>query len=342
VDDYWNLLGSDTVTEVAQKLAAASYDESLETMPQEPHRQDLESAIKITVLKQAEKFLIHLSNPRDKFFRAMMRSHEAENLKSVFRYIGSGRSDREELRRRIYMTKSSRISYDNVLSARDFSELSDSLRGTHFYRVLQESLKRLQSGEERSLFPLETALDMFVELSLHKAMKKMPIGDQNLLMPIFGARVDLFNIYILYRTIRFFNMTPEETLNRLLPVRFRVSLAFLRDAARAETYEQLTEMLKSRFHEYSDILTESAADEEPLLSLERGIKRYIYNQARKVFNGGPPGFHTVISYFVLKEFEIADIIRIIEYVRYGYDRRHAAAYLTRPIISAAGGETEWQ
>ena len=35
-----------------------------------------------------------------------------------------------------------------------------------------------------------------------------------------------------------------------------------------------------------------------------------------------------------------DIIRIIEYVRYGYDRRDAASYLTRPIAET-GVETEW-
>jgi V/A-type H+-transporting ATPase subunit C len=339
-DDYWHLLGSDTVGEVAQKLSATAYDESLPAMPAEPHRQDLEAAIKLTALKQAEDFLIHMSSPRDVFFRAMMRSHEAENLKSVFRFIASGRTDRDELRRRLYATKSSKISYDNVLSARDFSELSDALKGTYFFRVLSEPLKKLHTGEEKSLFPLETALDMSVELSLFKALKKMSAAERNRLMPIFGRRADLFNLYILYRATRFYSMTPEEMLNRLLPVRYRVTLNFLRGAVRAAGHEQMAEMLKSRYPEYGELFSEASEDEEPQLALERNIKRYVYTQAIKVFNGGPPGFHTVVSYFALKEFEITDIIRIIEYVRYGYDRRHAAAYLTRPIIS--GGETEWQ
>ena len=47
-----------------------------------------------------------------------------------------------------------------------------------------------------------------------------------------------------------------------------------------------------------------------------------------------------MSYFVIKEFEIQDLIHIIEDVRYGYDRRHAAVYLIKPILM--GGETEWQ
>jgi hypothetical protein len=43
----------------------------------------------------------------------------------------------------------------------------------------------------------------------------------------------------------------------------------------------------------------------------------------------------------LKEFEITDLTRIIEYVRYAHEKRSAAAYLTKPI-AAAGGEHEWQ
>jgi V/A-type H+-transporting ATPase subunit C len=339
-DDYWCLLGSDTVREVGQKLCATAYDESIRTMPAEPHRQDLESAIKTTVLKQAENFLIHMSSPRDVFFRAMMSSHEAENLKSVFRFIASGRSDRDEFRRRLYSAKSSKLSYDNVLSARDFSELSDALRGTRFFRVLAEPLKKLHSGEEQRLFPLEAALDMFVELSLFRALKKMPRADWTLLMPIFGARVDLFNLYILHRSMRFYDMTPEEILNRTLPARWRVTLDFLREAARADGHERMAEMTRSRYPGYGRLLSDAAEDPEPELALERNIKRHVWERAARVFNEGLPGFHTAVSYFTLKEFEITDIVRIIEYVRYGYDRRHAAAYLTRPIIS--GGETEWQ
>jgi V/A-type H+-transporting ATPase subunit C len=341
VDDYWNFLSSDTVTEIGQKLRGTSYEDALETMPSDPHRHDLESAIKNTLMIQAESFLYHMSSPRDKFFKALIRRHEADNLKSVFRYITSGRTNRDELRRRLYMSKQSRISYDNVLSSRDFMELSDALRNTQYYKVLAEPLRRLHTGEEHSLFPLEMALDIFIELSQFKTLKKLDLAEKNRLLPIFGIRIDLFNLYLLYRAIEFYNMTPEETLNRLLPVRFRVTMPILRELARAESGARITEGLKTRFPRYAEIFSSASGDEHPQLSLERNVKRYIYNQARHVFGDGPPGFHTAASYYILKEFEITDIIRIIEYVRYGHDRRNAASYLTRPI-TATGGETEWQ
>jgi V/A-type H+-transporting ATPase subunit C len=341
VDDYWNFLGRDSVTEIAQKLRDTAYEEALETMPSDPHRHDLESAIKNTLLIQAESFLFHMSSPRDKFFKALIYRHEADNLKSVFRYIASGRTNRDELRRRLYMSKQSRVSYDNVLSARDFMELSDALRNTQYHKVLAEPLRRLHIGEEHSLFPLEMALDIFIELSQYKTLKKLETIEKKQLLPIFGVRIDLFNLYLLYRATEFYNMTPEETLNRLLPVRYRVTMPILRELVRVDSKEKIMEMMKGRFPQYAELISTALSDENPQLALERNIKRHLYMQAARVFGGGSPGFHTAVSYYILKEFEITDIIRIIEYVRYGHDRRNAAMYLTKPIV-ATGGNTEWQ
>jgi V/A-type H+-transporting ATPase subunit C len=340
-DDYWDLLSSDTVPEIKEKLMSTAYGEFFETMPAETHRHDLESAINSTLVSQAEGFLFHMSSPRDKFFKTLTYQYEADGLKSVFRHIASGRSDREKLRRRLNVPKHSVVSYDNMLSARDFSEVSDVLRNTPYYRSLAEPLRRLHSGEERSLFPLEMALDMFVESSQNKALKKLEPDERNRLLPIFGTRADLYNLSILYRAFAYYNLTPEETLNRLLPARYRVSMPLLREFVRAESGSRLTEMLKGKFPGYAELISSVQDDENPELALESKIKRYVYAQAKYVFDSGPPGFHTAVGYYILKQFETGDLTRIIECVRYAYDRRGASAYLTKPI-AAAGGEHEWQ
>jgi V/A-type H+-transporting ATPase subunit C len=340
-DDYWDLLSSNTVPEIKEKLMSTAYGEFFETLPAEAHRHDLESAIHSTLISQAESFLFHMSSPRDKFFKTLMYQYEADDLKSVFRHIASGRADREKLRRVLNVSKHSMVSYDNILSARDFSEVSDVLRNTPYHRSLAESLKRLHSGEERSLFPLEMALDMFVEFLQNEALKKLETGERSRLLPIFGARADLYNIYILYRAVAYYSMTPEETLNRLLPSRYRVTMPVLRELARAESGPRLTETLNGGFPAYAELISSALDDEIPELALESKIKRYIYIQAKKVFDNGPPGFHTAVGYYILKQFEITDLTRIIEYVRYAHDKRDAAVYLTKPI-AVAGGEHEWQ
>jgi V/A-type H+-transporting ATPase subunit C len=334
------LLGSDTVGEIAQKLRQTDYNEVLSTLPAEPRRQDIEFAVKTTILKEAENFAIHMSDPRIKFFLTWVGWHEAENLKSIFRYIAAGRGDRDALRRRLYIMKSSKVSYDNVLLVRNFTELAESLKGTPYYAPLSDSLRKISAGEEKNLFLLETSLDRFNESSLFKGLMNLGPDERRNLLPLFGSRLDLFNIYILYRALTFYDLSPEEILSLFLPFQFKINLHLLGAAIHDESFEHTIERLKDRFAAYSDVFASGLADENPQLSLERNIKRFLYKLAYKVVMTGSPGFHTVVGYFLLKEYEITDIIRITEAVRYGHDRRLAAAYLIRPIVS--GGEKTWQ
>jgi V/A-type H+-transporting ATPase subunit C len=339
-DDYWSLLESDTVDEIAQKLRSTSYEDSVSSLPLEPHRQDVEFAVKTTILKEAENFAVHMSGARRRFFLTWVGWHEAENLKSIFRYISAGRTDRDALRRRLYIMKSSKVSYDNVLLVRDFAGLAESLKGTPYYAPLLDPLRKISLGEEQNLFLLETSLDGFNELSLFSELMSLDADERRKLLPLFGARLDLFNIYILYRALTFYELSPEEMLNLLLPVQFKINLHILGAAIHDESFEDTIERLRHKFAAYADIFESGLSDESPQLSLERNIKRHLYRLAHRIVLNGAPGFHTVMGYFFLKECEVTDIIRITEAVRYGYDRRLAAAYLSRPIVS--GGETTWQ
>lgn len=341
-ETYWGLLNCDSVAEIADQLKSTEgYALHLETLPpREVRRYDLEYALKASLLAEANSFLLHFNGARDTFFRAWVAWYEAENLKNIFRHIMSGNTDREKLRRRLFHIPGTALSYDALVMARNFAELGEALRGSVFHRVLVEPLRRLVTGEETTLFPLEMAVDTLVENILYRAMFRLEKGERLLLMPIFGARIDLLNVYTIYRAILFYHMPPEETLNRLLPVRHKIQLGLLRRLCRCETFDQALEMLEEVSPAYATVFRNSQQQPEPQLALERNINRFLYQQALRVCRGGAPGFHTAISYFLLREFEIKDLIRIIEDVRYDYDRRHAISYLTKPILP--GGDVSWQ
>lgn len=339
-EDYWSLLGSDSVGEVAAKLRSTeAYGESTSRLPQDVHRYDLEFAVRMTLPEIANKFIIHLSSPRDSFLRAWLSLYEAENLKSIFRYIASDRTDRDGLRRRLYAVPGSPVSYENLLSARDFSAASDALRGTPYWRALSEPLRRLAGGMPESLFNLETAVDSFVERLLMRALERLEPAERARLLPLFGARADLLNVDILYRSLAFYAMTPEETLGALLPGRWRITLPRLREAARMRSEDAVTQMLTAHYPAYSELLAVSEG-EDPHMAFERNVKRRIIKSALAVYRSSSPGFHTAMAYFVIKSFETEDLVHIVEDVRYDYDRRTAARYLTKDIIT--GGDSEWQ
>lgn len=333
----WELLHAESVGEIAERLRhAPGYQAHLETLPpRDVHRYDLEGLIKAIPLTEAAAFLNYLNGPRDAFLRAWVERHEADNLKSLLRWILSGRQDREELRRRLWEVPDSKLPGDLLLSARDFPELLETLRGTRYHRVMREPMKHLIDGES-NLFALEMALDIEAESHIHQALWALAPEDRRLILPLFGARIDLINLYWLYRGRRFFRMAPEELMNRLLPCRYRIRPAQLRAMTRAQTLEEALELLSQT--PYGRVFHESAPQDE--LVVERDIKRFLLLSAREIYRVGPPSFHTAMSYFMLRELEIEDLTTIIEDVRYDYDRRHAAVYLARPLLF--GGDNPWQ
>lgn len=340
-DEYWALLGLKSTTEIASFLKqTAGYKDKFETLvPANVHRIDLENALRSSVLAEAESFLFYLLGVWREFFLDWLNWHEAEQLKSIFRWIRSKRLDRDEMRRRLYRVPCSKLPYEALLNSRDYKEALDALADTQYYAVLREPVRRLLNGE-KSLFSLEFAIDNLVETKLYGDINKLPSQERKILEPLFGERLDLLNLYYFHRCICYYNMTIEETISRMLPVKHKVKPSHLRILAKGATQEERIETMAEYFPAYAKIFSDAMNEDDKELALDMSIDRYIYLKAYSVLKNGVPGFHTSIAYFMLKTYEVADIIRVVEDVRYNYDRNVAIKYLIRPIFN--GGERTWQ
>lgn len=340
-DEYWALLGLKSTTEIAAFLKQTSaYKDKLETLvPANVHRIDLENALRSSVLAEAESFLFYLLGVWRDFFIDWLSWHEAEQLKSIFRWIHSKRLDRDEMRRRLYRVPASKLPYEALLNCRDYREALDALVDTQYHAVLREPVRRLTNGE-KSLFALEFAIDNLVETNLYDDINKLPQHERSLLEPLFGERIDLLNLYYFHRCVNYYNMSIEETISRMLPVKYKVKIKHLRQFAKCEGLEERIEKIEEIFPAYGRIFSSAFKENDQELALDMSIDRYIYLKALSVLKNGVPGFHTSIAYFLLKAYEVSDIIRIVEDVRYNYDRNVAIKYLIRPIFN--GGERTWQ
>lgn len=338
--DYWTMLNMDSVNGIIDFIRGTDgYCSHLETLPPDAHRIDVESAIRSSLLNEALAFLSYLSGAERKLFIDWLGYYEADHLKSIFRWIRSRRLDRDTLRKRLVSIPGSKLSYDLLLNSRNYSEALEALRDTKYYKVVREPVRRLLSGET-SLFPLELAIDNLAETDIFNDLNNMARRDSIKLESLFGTRLDLMNLYHFHRYIWYFHMSLEETLSRMLPIKYRIKTHHLREMFKGGNWEERLDVFGDSFPAYAEIFRGALRQPDYELALETAINRAIYLKAVSVFQTGSPGFHTAMSYFILKSQEINDIIRIIEYVRYDYDRRSAAAYLVRPIT--LGGEQIWQ
>lgn len=338
-DDYLMLLSSDSVDEVAEKLRRTSYAAGMASLPDAPHRNDVESSVKMTLIDEAFRLLLHLSSPRREFLRSWIRYHEADGIKLIFRRIASRDPEREDLRRRIYGAHFSSLPYDKMLEAKDFAELAHVLERTRYFSVLDEPLGRLVSGEEKTIFRLETALDRYMMQMLARARESLGEDEREPIDRMFGVNVDLTNLLVLFRARMIYKMPPERAMNTLSSARGKLRSEHLRAVSRAETRDGFVAHLTEVSPKFGEIFRRSFDMDEPMLMLGRNIARYRHQEADRVFRSGSPGFHTAMAYFAMKEDEIADIVRIIEIVRYGYDRARARTYMIRPMET--GGDDQW-
>ncbi len=340
-DEYWTLLNLNSTSEIASFLKqTAGYKGQLELLlPTKVHRIDLENAVRSSILSEAESFLYYLLGPWRKFFIDWLAWYEAEQLKSIFRWMHSKRLDRDIMRQRLFRVPGSVLPYEALLNCRDYKEMLDALQDTKYVKVLREPVRRLLNGDN-SLFSLELAIDQMVEGVLWNDIQALPQDERTVLEPLFGSRIDLLNLYNFHRCLWYFNMTIEETISRMLPVKYKVKTYHLRAMAKGEGWEQRIGIMEELFPAYGRLFRESLENGDKELALEMAIKRFNYLKALTILRNGVPGFHTAIAYFVLKDHEVTDIIRMVEDVRYDYDRRSAVQYLIRPIIN--GGEPAWQ
>lgn len=340
-DDYNVLLSCDSIARAADVLRETKgYREPMSALPPRIHRIELEGALRSSILNEAGGFLPYLGGARRAFFDSWLDWYEAENIKSIFRWIRSRRLDRDQMKQRLYAVPGSKVSHDLLLDSVSFEEAHEALRGTKYYDLTAAAVKRMTQGEE-SLFSLELAFDNLCETQLYKNLHQLDSDEYALLRPYFGSHVDLLNLYNLLRCLLYYRMPLEETLSRLLPVKHTIKTRHLRDIAKRATWDERLARLASISSAYSEIFSNALQKPDFELALEMSIKRFSYFKALAILRKGSPGFHTAMAYFLLKSYEIDDIIRIIEDVRYDYDRRSAAQYLTRPI-KITGGEPAWR
>lgn len=336
-EEMWALLQCDDVPEIfSQLVRSEGYGDALSSLvPQEVTRVQLEDRLKLLLPKRAAQFLPYLTGARRRFLLAWMERDQAGALKTALRFVLTRHGDREAIRARIAALPRTSLPFDLLLSSRDFQDFSDALRGTPYFHPLQEPLKRLALGEQ-NLFSAEAAIDREVLVLLLKAAEALSAGERRSVMRLLGVRFDLLNISWTYRSLRYYDLTPEERVARLLPFRYRLHGDSLRKMARAGEPDEFWTVLKTTA--YREAFGESPPIEE--MVMDRDVRRYIRQTAYKVFRQGRPDLSTVFAYLTLLESEIRDLATLIEDVRYDYDRRHAALFLARPLIP--GGEVRWQ
>lgn len=321
--DYINLMEKTSVEEQISYLKDHTiYEEDLKEILALDDIEQVETALKAHIINQYGKLIPYFTDDYRRLFKTILMRYEVEDLKLYLRAM-----ERKEDLNNIWEVSFLKDNYYNLdfnrlKSSANLDEFIENLQGTVYYNALKP-----YKNEEHSkiLFYMEMNLDRLYFKLLKSNSKSLAQVDRVLFEEILGENVDLLNIEWIYRGIKFYNLLPEELINFTLSNGDQFNYEKIKKMCYSDEQQLKEIVLASRY----DFLFDTEKDVD--LYMERRIQRYQYYQSMNAFKNGKLDITLSIAYIHLLEYEMRDIISILEAKRYGLSLEEAKEYLVRKI-----------
>ena len=339
-EDFRRLLEQTSVSGIAIQLGKSAYapvlkGHTLETM----RRSELEFLLNVSVLGEGVAFRYYTSFWDKKLLDLWLESVDIDILKDHFQaHMGTSQwSDYLDPAKMLDFVSDFRLTLVNQEKLSSSATLKDvlmSVKSESLQTALMETLHGWEKGWEnvpgvegndfqRTVFALGMVLDRHYLDSLYAAVTKFRGNEGRMMRMLVGTRVDLMNLYWIYRARRFFGMSPEESLTLIMKARYRLNFGLLTKAAFADPRALSAVLAETPYARVFDESHDAGSTERNTAlyeaRVERNIYRFLFSVAERVFLSGFSGFQNVAAYLILKELEVRDLVSVVEMVRYGFD-----------------------
>jgi Archaeal/vacuolar-type H+-ATPase subunit C len=237
----------------------------------------------------------------------LYRYYEVNNLKAVLRGIVTG-STWDRVRYVLFPFGSEGVlPAEAMLETGSVTQAVELLRGTPYYETLTFAMKRYNA--EQSLFPIEVALDLDYWRNLWKEVKALPSQDRDYATRILGSMLDMNNLMWAIRYRAYHNLSEEEVINYTLPFGFRVRDEDIRSIAAGADIQQIVKRLYPDIQGLDELLQDLHTG---LPRLELLVQKHVFDQCQAAFVGNPFQIGIPLGYLILFEFEIQDLVVLLE------------------------------
>jgi vacuolar-type H+-ATPase subunit C/Vma6 len=316
---YSTMLGPETWAALVQ---AKDFDAVLSVLSKTVYAPYLELK-NITPRRAVYQIRRHLASIYEKLTRLLpeatgqlllwlWRLYEVDDLKAVLRGIEAHATWEQILLLLYPKPRHASLSLDTmqrmVLSG-DVARAVEFTRATPYYNALVHALDRYKA--EKSLFPLEVALDLEHHRRLWQSIEELPESDRKHALRIVGSMLDMDNLLWAIRYRVYHHLSGEEIINYTLPLGYQVRDEDIRAIAAGADIAEIVKRIYPGIEMAEQIGDESTAG-AGLQALELAFQRRIAAQCRAEFIGDPFHIGIPIAYLVLSEYETKDLTVLIE------------------------------
>lgn len=322
-DDFEHLLHSSNIPAIAAYLKNDTHYNAIlgDIHENDIHRGQLERLIKMNRTDEIRKIGFYLPVEYKKFFNFVHIKLEVEDLKKILINIRNKNVDTEKnamTNTGIYV----KTVQDDLLKAKTEKEFIKALRNTVYYKYLRP-FEETDFSDSKYSFMGEMALDLAYFEILYNGVKKLDKKDNLLIHKIYGTNADLLNIMWIYRGLKYYQFPREVLFNYTIPAGYRLEMKEIKNFCYTNDPEDIKNALVK--HQYGFLLAEDD------IYMERRCLKHMYKMVRRLEAFHLMDLSEAVAFDFLLDYEIRDIITVIEGIRYGSDSNETKSFLIREL-----------
>ena len=319
IEDYKLMAHMESVSEVILYLKEhSSFSRYFENVGEKDiHRGQVEKLLLRALRDDFCRLYRFVAGKERKFLDIFMVYFELEIMKQILYQIFGGEPEEfEPIVVDEFFERHTEVPFGRLALATTREEYLEELRGTSFYELLAKPLT------EGTLFDVAMRLDLYYYREEERLIRELPKADQAGVKEMFSVRVDLLNLMWIYRLKRSYRASPERIVGYLIPAFGRLDKCKVEALARAGSVEEFFRMVENT--PYRGLFDEASEG-----GIERAFSERMYREEKKVLREKPMSLAAITATYQLKEYEMKNIITVIEGVRYRLD---ADAILERLVL----------
>ncbi len=251
--------------------------------------------------------------------RALTLRYEIENLKNGIRlfFERSRGYPVEDSMPYVYRGSiQNEVDAAALSAARDLDEITRLLERTPYGELFDRHRRSME--EDRTLFPLEAALDHYYYRELLSAARMLDRKDRPIALRLIGIEIDLTNVSWIIRFRTFHRLPAEEVLPLIIPQGITGSEELVKNVYGRDPLQALQVMIRREHPELAALLSSRPQDAgSRLLLIEQILRQILMHEASRILSGYPFTVGVLLSYVILKRDEIRKVRAVLNARRYG-------------------------
>lgn len=271
------------------------------------HRAKFERILRKSLLNDYRKLFCFTNGNVKKFIKIAYLRHEIESFKRLFRVLETEGTTTLVEDSLLFLKRYDTLNISKLSTVHNSQEFISNLKGTVYFDVLRPFLV---GNSKFNLFQIEMSLDMYYINMVFSKKKKLLSGlDAKVIERSFGTEIDVLNLLWIYRGRILYNIDRSIILSYFIPHRYKISMDVIYDLVDVESEDKFLQIVANT--RYADLFI---SDDSGFFELK--FSDYMYRLHRSLLRKYGFSIACAVSYLHLKEFELSNIISIIEGIRY--------------------------